>query len=663
MPSFMILLAFSSTRTIIHNTNTLVSTSMTSSPPSVTSTFDVQLLEASNWQARYCLLHALKPHDVYAVAQTLRRIEIERMARATASLISPFAIVGGGTAGLAIASRLAETFSVAVIEAGGFYEVENGNNSVVPWYALTTPVLSVSESYSRQPLVDWDLVSVPQTAAGNRRIHYARGKTLGGCSAINSMGYHRPTVGSFQYWADLVGDQSYTWPNVLPFFKKSTHLTLPNVQKRNVQNVTVPYDPTAFDNSLDGPIQVSWGNWIDITGTWLALAIQSIGLPLGPTGFSSGILSGFSGWVTAEIRAEDATRSSSDIYLRQAIKNTQIAVYTHTQAMKILFDQGNLRKANAVLVSTAGLEYTVSATKEIIVSTGVFHSPQLLMVSGIGPKATLDAHNIPVIADLPGVGQNLRDQIFFDVLSGVNTPTTGTLIADPTQSANILSQYLNNASGPWSSAGGFITFEKIPPAQRNFTKRTTSLLNTLPSDWPEIEYIVLAFPNVPGANASTVGAVSATIQAPFSRGNVTISSSSMSNPPVINMGWLTDPADCELLVAAFKRCRQAWASPAISSIKVGPEIALGEAVQSDADILAWIRTQVVQIWHPSSTCKMGKSLKEDGMAVVDSHARVFGVQGFRVVDLSVVPFTPPGHPSATVYMLAEKIADVIKKGG
>lgn len=283
---------------------------------------------------------------------------------------------------MAIASRLAETFSVAVIEAGGFYEVENGNQSVVPWYSLIMPVLSVSESYPRQPLVDWDLVSVPQTAAGDRRIHFARGKTLGGCSAINTMGYHRPTVGSFQYWADLVGDQSYTWPNVLPYFKKSTHLTPPNLQKRNVQNATVLYDPTAFDNSLNGPIHVSWGNWVDITGTWLSLAMQSIGLPLSPTGFSSGILSGYSGWVTSEIRAEDATRSSSDSYLRQAIENAQITVYTHTQATRILFDQGSPKKANGVLVSTAGFEYTISANKEVIVSAGVFHSPQLLMVSG-----------------------------------------------------------------------------------------------------------------------------------------------------------------------------------------------------------------------------------------------------------------------------------------
>ncbi|KAH6671190.1 hypothetical protein B0J14DRAFT_595507 [Halenospora varia] len=575
-----------------------------------------------------------------------------------------YVVVGGGTAGLAIASRLAETASVAVIEAGGLYEVENGNQSVVPWYALTMGVLSVSESYPRQPLVDWDLVSVPQTKAGNRCIHYARGKTLGGCSAINTMGYHRPTVGTFQRWADLVGDQSYTWPNVLKYFKKSVQLTPPNLQKRNVKNATVLYDPTVFDNSLGGPVQVSWGNWVDITATWLALAMQSIGLPLSPLSFSSGVLSGYSGWVTSEIDPDDATRSSSTAYLRQAIeRGSNLNVYTHTQATRILFNEETPKKATGVSVSTQGFKYTISATKEVIISAGVFHSPQLLMVSGLGPPSLLSSHNIPIISPLPGVGQNLQDQIFFDVLSGLSTPSTGSIVSDPSQSSRILSQYLSDASGPYSSAGGYIAFEKIPPSSRtNFTSRTTSLLSSLPADSPEIEYIVLAFPNTPGTNdnATTVGAVSATIQSPFSRGSVTISSSEMSDPPVIDMAWLSDPADGELLIAAFKRCRQALSAPSIQGIKTGPEISPGEHVQSDADILAWLRENVVPVWHPSSTCKMGS--EGDSMAVVDNRGRVRGVRGLRVCDLSVVPEALPGHPSASVYMLAEKIGDDVKNG-
>ncbi|KAH8657405.1 hypothetical protein BGZ60DRAFT_493556 [Tricladium varicosporioides] len=574
-----------------------------------------------------------------------------------------YVVVGGGTAGLAIASRLAETASVAVIEAGGVYEVENGNQSVVPWYSLIMGVLSVSESYPRQPLVDWDLVSVPQTQAGNRRIHYARGKTLGGCSAINTMGYHRPTVGTFQRWADLIGDQSYTWPNVLKYFKKSVQLTPPNLQKRNVKNATVFFDPTVFDNSLGGPVQVSWGNWVDITGTWLSLAMQSIGLPISPLSFSSGVLSGFSGWVTSEINPDDATRSSSTAYLRQAIdKGSNLNVYVHTQATRILFNEETPKKATGVSVSTQGFKYTISAKKEVIISAGVFHSPQLLMVSGIGPPSLLTSLKIPIISPLPGVGQNLQDQIFFDVLSGVSTPSTGSIVFDPSQSEKILKQYLSDASGPYSSAGGFIAFEKIPPSYRNFSTRTTSLLASLPGDSPEIEYIVLAFPNTPGTNdnATTVGAVSATIQSPFSRGSVTISSAEMSDPPIIDMAWLSDAADGELLIAAVKRCRQVLASASIQSIRVGPEISPGEHVQSDADILKWLRENVVPVWHPSSTCKMGKG--SDGMAVVDSRGRVRGVRGLRVVDLSVVPEALPGHPSASVYMLAEKIGDDIRSG-
>lgn len=291
-------------------------------------------------------------------------------------------MVGGGTAGLAIAARLADTASVAVIEAGGVYEIENGNQSVVPYYGLIMGVLSTSLSYPRQPLVDWDLISVPQTGSGNRRIHYARGKTLGGSSALNTMGYHRGTVGTHKRWADLVGDDSYKWENVLPFFKKSTTFTPPNLAKRVPANATALYDPTAFDNSLKGPIQISYGNWMDVTTTWLAVALQSIGMPLSKTGFNSGTLSGFGGWTSDEIKPEDATRSSSDAYLQQAIANpnSAITVYTHTQASKILFDSN--KNANGVLVNTAGFEYTISAKKEVILSAGCFHSPQLLMLSG-----------------------------------------------------------------------------------------------------------------------------------------------------------------------------------------------------------------------------------------------------------------------------------------
>jgi choline dehydrogenase len=147
-----------------------------------------------------------------------------------------------------------------------------------------------------------------------------------------------------------------------------------------------------------------------------------------------------------------------------------------------------------------------------------------VILTGIGPRATLESFNIPVLSDLTGVGQNLWDQIFFDVLSGVNLPA---FIPNPAAEAVALGQYLQDQEGPYSSAGGFIAFEKIPKILRkNFTQRTKDMLSTLPDDWPEIKYIVLAFP---GANSTTIGAISATIEVPFSRGTVIISSSSIKD--------------------------------------------------------------------------------------------------------------------------------------
>lgn len=185
---------------------------------------------------------------------------------------------------------------------------------------------------------------------------------------------------SDQRWADQVGDQSYTFPNLLPFFKKSVHFTPPNLIKRATFNATPLYDPSAFDNSKDGPLQVSYGNWVDPTINALSSALRAAGMALSLSGFSSGSLLG-GAWVTSTIAPSDATRSTSESsYLQDAIEETQLIVYTHTQTTKILFDAN--KKAIGVKVSTQGLEYTLSANKEVIVSAGVFHSPQLLMVSG-----------------------------------------------------------------------------------------------------------------------------------------------------------------------------------------------------------------------------------------------------------------------------------------
>ncbi|KAL8782689.1 MAG: hypothetical protein Q9213_005168 [Squamulea squamosa] len=582
-------------------------------------------------------------------------------------------VVGGGTAGITIASRLAEnpSVSVAVVEAGGFYEVDNGNYSVLPGLYPYSPFLAATAVYPQQPLMDWGLISTPQAGAQNRKIHYAQGKTLSGSSAVNAMAYHRGTTGCYQWWANLTSDKSYTFPNLLPYFRKSCRFTAPNYTKRQTPNATVKFDSSAF-SAAGGPLQVSYSNWVDPALTWLQRAFASIGLPRSNTGFNSGSLLGRTAWIPSTINPLTGERSSSQAsFLEQAISHTNIIVYTQAQATKILFDSA---VANGVAVTTNGVPYIISASKEVIVSAGVFHSPQLLMLSGkalnlkiyasqrlpynvgIGPRATLEKYSIPVLSDLAGVGQNLWDQLLFSVSKQVDLPSQGQFLAEPQNIVRATSEFLNSASGPLSSFNGMIAFEKIPQAlRRNFTPAALAPLAQFPTDWPEVEY---ATGTSMTATGGSLALIEAALSAPVSRGNVTISSADMTTPPVINMGWLTDPAsaDAQVAVAAVKRMREAFST--IQNITIGQEVAPGSSVQSDDEILAYIRNTSVPLYHAGATCAMGK--QGDPNAVVDPKARVFGVQGLRVVDLSAVPFVPPGHPQATVYMLAEKIADNIR---
>lgn len=208
-------------------------------------------------------------------------------------------------------------------------------------------------------------------------MHYAQGKTLGGSSAINTMSYLRSTRSAYQRWADLVGDSSYGFESLLPYFKKSIRLTPPNLEKRNAANATPEYDPSAFGKG--GPLDVSWNNWVDSTLTWLAKSLQAIGIAVNPKGFSSGELNGGS-WLPSTIDPAHATRESSQTsFLDSAIENTDIKVYLHSLATKVIFEG---KTAKGVSVDSNGTVYTLSANKEVIVSGGVFNSPKILMLSG-----------------------------------------------------------------------------------------------------------------------------------------------------------------------------------------------------------------------------------------------------------------------------------------
>ena len=418
---------------------------------------------------------------------------------------------------------------------------------------------------------------------------------------------------------------------------------------------------------------MTFGKIIDSFSTYAEVALTAVGQKT-INGFNSGKLIG-SAYASFTIDPVKARRSSSESsFLQQALNNTTLMVYKQTLAQKILFDSNNVAKG--VRVSTQGsyggseLTYTLSAKKEVIVSAGAFQSPQLLMVSGIGPKNTLQSLGIPVLKNLPGVGQNLWDQAYFGSAFRVNVPTGSALLNNPTLFAEALETYMANATGPLSIAtGGYIGFEKLPEPQRsNLTQSTRNALATFPADWPELEWLPVSgysgynrdYQTADPLDGYNYATIATALVAPLSRGNITINSTSMKDPPLINPNWYTHPADIELAIAGFKRQRQIWAVLTAHNLTIGEEYLPGPTVQTDAQILQFIRESLIEIFHASATCKMG--MANDTMAVIDSSARVYGTKGLRVVDASSFPFLPPGHPQSTVYALAEKIADGILRG-
>ncbi|KAK4663015.1 hypothetical protein QC763_601080 [Podospora pseudopauciseta] len=579
-----------------------------------------------------------------------------------------YVIVGGGTAGLTLANRLSEnpSISVAVVEAGSFYQITNPLLGKTP----VGDVLFVgSDPSDTNPLVDWNFVTEPQRGANGRKIHYARGKCLGGSSARNFMIYQRGTVQSYQKWAEAVGDESYSWEALQPHFKRSVSFTPPREDLR-FKNASAEFNINAFSTTGGGPLQVSYANYANSFSTWMEPALNEIGI--GPTqDFNSGSLMGAQ-YCASTIRPETQTRDSSQTsFLREASGRRNLKVYMTTLGKKIVFDEN--KRATGVVVESRpfGLfEYTLKAKREVIISAGAFQSPQLLMVSGVGPRVELAKHKIPLIADRPGVGQGMQDHVFFGPSWRVKVETLTRIANDPLfVLGEFAGPYTFKKQGPLTNpVCDFLGWEKVPRGL--IPKDTSTILDgQFPPDWPEVEY--LTAPGYVGdfSNLFTTqpkdGYMYATILgglvAPMSRGTVTLKSADTKDLPLIDPKWLTDPTDQEVAVALYKRLRQAFASKAMKGVLADTkEYFPGPDVKTDAQILAVIRNTVQTIWHASCTCRMGK--RDDRWAVVDKEAKVIGVDGLRVVDASSFALLPPGHPQSTVYVLAEKIAaEILRK--
>ncbi|GAB7366878.1 hypothetical protein MBLNU230_g1240t1 [Neophaeotheca triangularis] len=579
-----------------------------------------------------------------------------------------YVIVGAGNAGIPLAYRLSEdpSVSVALVEAGSFYQVTNPALSSTP---AGDVIFSGSDPSDTNPLVDWGFVTEPQAGASNREVSYARGKCLGGSSARNYMIYQRPTVASLQRWADDVNDQSYTFENMLPYYKKGMQFTPPDTSRR-ASNATAEYNPGSFDSS--GPGQVSYANYAQTFSSYMEGGLNAIGMSK-RNGFNDGELMG-TAYCTSTIDPSTQRRASSQVtYLNaaQSQRRRNLKVFSLTTAKRILFNSD--KRATGVRVAGTR-QFTLNARREVILSAGVFQSPQLLMVSGIGPADQLNSLGIDIVHENANVGQNMWDHVFAGPTFQVALETLTRIATDPVYLAAKFVDYNLRKRGPLTNpVSDFLGWEKVPANLRSqLSDRARADLDSFPGDWPDIEYVsgagyigdfgnlLLDQPRNGLPPYRQYATILSTIVAPLSRGNVSIVSDDTSDLPSINPNWLTHPTDQEVAVAAFKRARQAFATDFMQQTTVGAEYFPGPEVQTDAQILKNYQDTLMTVWHAACTCKMGAA--DDPTAVVDSKARVMGVQGLRVVDASAFNLLPPGHPMSTVYALAEKIADDIKNG-
>lgn len=568
-----------------------------------------------------------------------------------------YVIVGGGTAGLTLATRLAQngSYSIAVVEAGSFYELDNGNYSQTP--SGTTRSGDASPDLSSvNGLIDWRFLTTPQTGLANRTAHYTRGKCLGGSSARNYLIYQRGTIGSFDKWASEVGDSSYKWQKVLPYYQKSTHYTPANTMTRAANSSRGTVNETAAFGSNDGPLQVSYPKYASSWSSYFPAGYSELGVPALAQGTNAGVLNGYA-YITLTEDPTYETRSSSETaFLQLALERTTLTVYTHALAKRIMFDAN--KRAQGVLVDVGGMKFMLNATKEVIISAGAFQSPQLLMVSGIGPASALQGLNIPIIANRSGVGQNMWDNPRIPLIFDVNLETGTTLTNQPKRLLEETQKYISNRTGMLTSTGAdFVSYVKLSNDSSSDISAATraALAENFPQDWPEIEIFASAG-GVAGRAHDSAG-IYVGILSTFSRGSVTITSSDTADAPVIDPSWLKDERDQEIAIAALRYARRLSNTTSLRTAIIGDEVSPGLAVQSDEQILQYLQKSVVTYFHASCTCKMGT--RNDTTAVVDSDGKVIGVEGLRVVDVSAMPFLPPGQPQGTVYMLAEKVADRI----
>ncbi|GAA6062424.1 hypothetical protein JCM10212_006059 [Sporobolomyces blumeae] len=590
-----------------------------------------------------------------------------------------YVIVGGGTAGLVIANRLTENSSVtvAVIEAGTDGSAVE-DKILAPAQAYFAGIANADSDY------DWKYNTVAQAELDNREIYWPRGKVLGGSSAVNGLYMIRQSEIEQNSWASLLdsaSSSSWNWDAVYPNLKKSETWTPPS--DYYIDEASMVLNSTLHGH--DGPIHYSYpGIFYNSTFEWIP-TLANLGIdtrdPAGGEVWGAFI-------ATSAINPSNWTRSYAKTgYLDPVDYRTNLVVLTGYQATKIVFD-GTTATGIEFAASASGDKYTVSARQEVILSGGVIGSPQLLQVSGVGPSDLLTSLGINVVYDLPGVGQHLTDHLSGAITLNTSFPFSGDPIeTNETYAAEQLALWkAGDASSLYTSpndAVAYVDLETLFGAEAAAQFMTELRANqssavsayssnaqvaagynaTYSADINDIYPTSVGQAEILLSNTGTYGGypdavtvqIQAALQHPMSRGSVNINSTSTFDAPQIDPGYLTHPADIQILREAFKFARKISQTAPFSDY-VYSELSPGSAVSTDAEWETWIRGVVSTEYHPASTCAL---LPLELGGVVDASMRVYGVSGLRVIDSSMVPISFSAHMTAPLYGLAERAAEIL----
>ncbi|TFV68885.1 choline dehydrogenase [Blastococcus sp. CT_GayMR19] len=514
-------------------------------------------------------------------------------------------VVGAGSAGCAVAGRLTEdpSLNVLLLEAGGSDDV----------LEVQIPAGLYKVWRTRR---DWNYRTEPQPGLEGRTLFWPRGKLLGGSSSINAMIYMRGAAADYDEWAELTGDPSWSYENVLPVFRR---------MEDNARGVDRYH-------GVGGPLRVE-----DLRSPhpWTRAVVQSAVAAGHPRNddFNGARLDGVGQYQVTQKRGR--RWSAADAYLHPVLQRPNLTVRTGALATRVLIESG---RATGVEYRCGGGLHTARATREVVLSGGAINSPQLLMLSGIGPAGHLREVGIDVVHDLPGVGAGLQDHPLVPVVWNVRSGKSLFRAESPSGYARCFGARRGPLTSNLAESG-------------LFTRSTPELpepdlqMHFLPVKfWKQAEID-------PDVDAFTAAVVLVHVH---SRGSVRLRSADPAWSPAIDAGYLTDERDLDALVCGMEKAREIASVGPLASV-LADEWSPGAPVHGRDALRASVRSTLESLYHPVSSCRMGT----DEMAVLDAQLRVRGIEGLRVADASAMPTLVRGNTNAPTILIGERAADLV----